>query len=85
MRKGTVLYITDAGRIPDDCEDRQIIEQLGLDEKWTVVSAGRDGYHDPGEAALELIVRGARQVEARKVLIEEDGTMRIFGPPLRIS
>ncbi len=84
MKKGTVLYLTDAINIAEEFDESYALSLLGMTEQWTVVAASKDGWYGVEDAQKLLIERGASIIEAIKGRVGEDGSIEIFGAPLRV-
>jgi len=84
MRTGTVIYLTDAASAPFAFDEERAVQQLGLDPDWTLVAASLNGFHAVEEATLQLLERGAGSVEAIRAVLNEEGSLRLFGDRMRV-
>ena len=83
MKKGTVIYLTDAVNASEQLEDESAIASLGLDPAWTLIAASQTGFYELGDATQELIRRGAHHVEAVRAKWDARG-LRLFGDYLHV-
>lgn len=84
MRKGTVVYLTDAANASDELDEAATALLLGLDPEWTLLAASSGGYYEMDDATRLLIQRGAKSIEAVKVHVDAEGNVQPFGEPLRV-
>lgn len=84
MRKGTVVYLTDAANTSDELDDAKTAVVLGLDPQWTVLAASSGGYYEMDDATRLLIQRGAKSIEAVKAHVDGEGKVQLFGEPMRV-
>ena len=84
MRKGTVVYLTDAGKVCDDFDEVAAIEALGLDPRWAVMAASSEGYLGMPEAIWTLAVRGAKAIDAIWAAPGAGRRVEIFGQAVRV-
>ena len=77
MKKGTIVYLADAGSIPADADLEDAARQEGLDPEWTEFAASVPGYHRLPEALLALAARGAGRVELASATLAPGGSLRL--------
>ena len=63
MQNATVVYLADAGTLPNPIDLAKAVSLSGLDPDWTEVASGSPGYDSVPEALLRLAERGAHRVE----------------------
>jgi hypothetical protein len=84
MKKGTVLYLTDAVSVGEEFDEARALAEAGLDAGWAVFAAEGEGWYGVADAQRLLIERGATHIEAVKGRVDADGVLRLFGEPLRV-